>query len=59
MPAGIVGRKIVHDQLAITRNDREQVIEIVSHAASQHADRFHFLRLPQLFFEAASLGHGQ
>ena len=34
-----------------TRDDGEQVVEVVSHAARQPADRFHLLRLAILLFK--------
>ena len=41
-----------HD-FRIAANDHEQVIEVVGNPARQAADRFHLLRLSNLFFEAA------
>jgi len=32
----------------VAENDRQQIVEIVRHAASELPDRFHFLRLPKL-----------
>ena len=53
---GIVGAQAVQDQLAVAGDDGQQIIEIVRHAAGQHADRFHLLRLPQLIFQLAAAG---
>src|SRR5688572_28512854 len=38
-------------------NDREEIREIVGDAASQTADRFHFLRLEKLRFERTLTGN--
>ena len=45
------GRKIGQRELRKARNDGQYVIEIVSDAARQPAQRFHLLRLPQLLFD--------
>ena len=47
----------VQDQLAVARDDGQQIIEIVRHAARQHAHRFHLLRLPQLRFQLPAHRH--
>src|ERR1700724_3131650 len=41
----------------MTENHRKQVIEVMSHPASQLADRLHLLRLAQLHFQLVPLGH--
>ena len=38
-------------QVAITSDDRQQIIEVVRHTAGQAAHRLHFLRLPDLLFQ--------
>ena len=43
-------------QLAVPEHGRQQVVEIVGHAARQAPDRLHALRLPQLFAQSAALG---
>ena len=43
--------KAVENQLAVTGDDGEQIIEIMGDTARQHADRFHLLRLPELVFQ--------
>ena len=55
----VPGRRILAQFLkkdcAIAENDGHDVVEVVRHAASQSTDRFHFLRLPQLVFQLASI----
>ncbi len=41
------------DQLRVTDDGREKIVEIMRHAAGEPADRFHFLRVPQFFFALA------
>ena len=47
----------IQQNLAIAVDDGQQVIEIVRDASGQHAHRFHFGGLPELFFEPIALGH--
>ena len=47
----IAGGRAVDNQFAVALDDRQQVVEIVSHAAGQAPQRFHFLRLAKLTFE--------
>ena len=48
---------ILAQQIEVADDDREQIVEIVSDAAGQIADRFHLLRLPKLIVELLALGH--
>ena len=48
--------RVQHD-LGVADDRRQQVVEIVRDAAGQAADRFHLLRVAQLFFEHQPLGH--
>ena len=43
--------RVVQDELAVAGDDGEQVVEVVRDAAGQHADGFHFLRLPELLLQ--------
>ena len=45
---GIVALHRCFEQLSVAPHQRQQVIEVVRDAASQPANRLHFLRLPQL-----------
>ena len=47
---------IGEQELRLGRDDREQVVEIVRHAAGEAADRLHLLRLAELCLELALLG---
>jgi hypothetical protein len=42
--------------LGIAADDREQVVEVVRHAASQAAEGFHLLGLAELRFQVLALG---
>jgi len=42
----VAGLQVVQNELGIPIDNGEKVIEIVRHAAGQHAHGFHFLRLP-------------
>ena len=44
------------DELAVAGDDGQQIIEIVRHAAGQHPDSLHFLRLTKLVFKLAASG---
>ncbi len=43
-------------QVRAGANDRQQVVEIMRHAASELADGFHLLRLAELFLRLQQLG---
>ena len=42
-------------QLGVGEDDRQQIVEVVRDPAGELADRFHLLRLAELFFQAAPL----
>jgi len=44
------------EHLAIAGDDGEQIVEVVRDATRQHTQRFHLLRLAQLFFEVSTRG---
>src|SRR5580658_6522237 len=44
-------------QLAMTHNDAQNIVEVVRHAARQPSDRLQLLRVPQLFFQMHARGH--
>src|SRR5205823_3247159 len=46
---------LIQDQVGVPHDNREDVVEIVRHAASQLAERLHFLRLPELLFDLLPL----
>jgi hypothetical protein len=54
---GISFGDAVQQDMAVTVDDGEQVVEVVRDPTGQHADRFHFGRLPELFFEQLTLGN--
>src|SRR2546427_395102 len=45
IPGRRAGREVLEQQLAITEDYGEQVIEVMRHAAGQPPDRLHLLRL--------------
>ncbi len=47
---------VLQGQGGVSHDDRQDVVEIVGHAAGQEADRFHALGVPQLLFHALPLG---
>src|SRR5712671_6784740 len=50
------GSELIEQDLGVPANDHEQIVEIVSDAAGEAADSFHFLGLAELVFEDAALG---
>ncbi len=55
------GQRLLRDagkgeHLRVSLNDREQIVEIVRHAAGQQSDRLHPGGPPQVFFQAALFG---
>ena len=50
-PARIAGCEVAEQQLAVSENHRQQIVEVVRDAAGQPADRFHLLRLLILLLE--------
>ena len=54
---GSSGGQLVEHHAAVAADDGQQVVEVVRHAAGQPADGFHLLRLAQLVFQLAALGH--
>ena len=53
------GSHVVQHRLGVAEDDRQQVVEVVRHAAGQPADRLHLLRLPQLLLEAGAAARGR
>ena len=53
---GTALRHFLPQQIHITKNGREHVVEVVCHAAREPTDGFHFLSLPQLRFQAMAFG---
>ena len=51
------GPETLQQKFGVSGNHHQQIVEIVRNAASQAADSFHLLRLAQLLFERATLGH--
>ncbi len=51
-------REVFVENVAVTANRREQIIEIMRHAAGEQTDRFHFLRLEQLLLAFLKGGLG-
>ena len=49
------GPKLSSTKLAVAEDRRQQVVEVVRHAAGQLADGFHLLRLPELRLERLAL----
>ena len=49
---GIDREHVVQHRLDVSEDDRQQVVEVVRHAAGQPAHRFHLLGLTQLFLQA-------
>ena len=52
-----VGTRVREQQVAGTDDDGEQIVEVVSNAAGQLADRFHLLRLLELTLDAPLIGY--
>ena len=51
-PGAEIGRiEIGEQQLAVPQNHRQQIVEVVRHAAGQPADGFHLLRLVKLLLQ--------
>ena len=48
--------ELVEQDLGVAADDHEQIVEVVSDAAGEAADGFHFLGLAELIFEDAALG---
>ena len=53
MPLSRLGEQ----NIAVTQNRRQDVVEVVCHAAGEPPDRFHLLGLDQLRLELLALGH--
>ena len=56
LAVGTVGREVEQHQIRVAENRRQDVVEVVGHAAGQGAEGVHLLRLPQLLFELLALG---
>src|SRR5271170_290735 len=52
----ISGSELVEENLGVAADHHEQIVEVVSDAAGETADGFHFLGLAELVFEDAALG---
>src|SRR6266446_441089 len=48
--------EVVEEDLGVSADDGEEIVEVVGDAAGEAADGFHFLRLTELIFEDAALG---
>jgi hypothetical protein len=46
----------LEEQIAVTENRRQEIVEIVRDAAGKPADRFHFLRLREFLLEPHPIG---
>ena len=55
LPARIVQALGLQEQLAVSQDARQQVVEVVGHASSQPADRLHLLRLLQLLLQVPAV----
>jgi len=53
--AVIAGGKIGEQEIGVSADRGEDVVEIVRHAARQPADGFHLLRQNDLFFQDATI----
>ena len=51
----ILRRERAQQQFSVALDYHQQIVEVVRDASSEPADCFHFLRLPQLFFELLPL----
>ena len=54
---GTVRRDLAGQERRVGDHDREQIVEVMRDATGQLADRFHLLRLPELFTQVLSFGH--
>src|SRR5258707_15568947 len=52
----MIGSELVEENVSVSADDHEEVVEVVSDAAGEAADGFHFLGLAELVFEDAALG---
>ena len=52
----VAGSELVEQNFGVAADDHEQIVEVVSDAAGEAADGFHFLGLAELIFEDAALG---
>ena len=57
--ARVVRIEIRQQQLAMPQDLRQQVVEVVRHAAGQQSDRLHFLRLEILLLQRPAIGDVQ
>ena len=55
-PRGDPGASPLEEDVAVAEDDREEVVEVVGHAAGQAADRLHLLGLAELLLQAAPVG---
>src|SRR3954469_14388474 len=51
----MIRSETVHDEIGVSADRDEEVVEIVRDTAGEPAERFHLLRLPQLLLEALPL----
>src|SRR5205085_66886 len=54
----IAWRHLGENEVAVSIDYREQVVEVVCHASCEPADKFHFLRMPQLLGKPRALLFG-
>ena len=55
-PAHVVVRQVRQQKLGLRPNDGQHVVEVVSDAAGQPADRFHLVGLAELILQLLALG---
>ena len=53
----VVVRQVAHDHVTVTRNDSEQIVEVVRDTAGKAPDGLHFLRLTELIFQLPAFGN--
>src|SRR5690606_5329655 len=53
----VLGGKLAEQQVAVTVDDRQQVVEIMGNPAGKATHRFHLLRLLELSFEPIAGGN--
>src|SRR4051812_8699352 len=51
----MIRSETVHDEIGVSADRDEEVVEIVRDTAGEPAERFHLLRLPQLLLESLPL----
>ena len=56
LPERILLRHVVQHQVAVAEDRREEIVEVVSDAAGERADRLHLLHLAEVLFQPALVG---